>query len=162
MEGIIIRPLIAVNPSDNKGMTYEWCKGIETRQITICFRKKGVVSGDHYHTGNDPSKNPEKFLILNGAVRFVACNGRETLDNIIEEGVNEIIIQHSIIHALIPLDKGITFLEQRMTVYNPEDNDTFPSEQFLDYLNDSRKINHGAFNKYKTIVRNLRLMQGYG
>lgn len=79
MKGIIIKPIQSVNPQDSRGLTYEWCKELTTQQLTFCQRYKGNSSGNHYHTGIDPAKNPERVLVVQGQIRLRTCNGLETV-----------------------------------------------------------------------------------
>ncbi|MDO8563585.1 MAG: hypothetical protein Q7R87_01100 [Nanoarchaeota archaeon] len=158
MKGLLIRQLDPVNLPDRRGAIYEWCKGDGTRQITICSRNPNIVSGNHYHMGIDPSKNPERVLILSGAVRIVACNGLENIDKIVEGEFSEISISPLIVHSYISLDKKLILIEQRKTVYETFNSDTFHAESFLDYLNMSgKKVSTKAINKYmKTVESFLR------
>ena len=64
MEGIQINRIISSDFADPRGPTYEWCKGLLGQQVTIFYRNAGIIAGNHYHKGNDPSKNPEFFFLL--------------------------------------------------------------------------------------------------
>ena len=57
-KGIQINKKNPININDLRGQTYEWCKGIPGLQISIYIRPPNFPSGNHYHKGKDPSKNP--------------------------------------------------------------------------------------------------------
>ncbi len=149
MDGVSFRQIEPVNADDPKGLTYEWCKGIPGMQVTCCLRNAGKISGNHYHRGDDPSKNPERMLILSGSCDLITCDGTQTVVHFLRQPPLEIIIQPSILHAFLPKE-NINFLEYRATVFNPENNDTFPAESFVEYLkNKCRPINREAILSYQ-------------
>ena len=128
-EGIKIKKYIPVDPKDPKGVTYDWCKGETGLQVTICKRKKGIIFGNHYHKGEDPSKNPEKIFLINGKVRMKAENKLgQRFDIIIEEDC-EIIIQPNVLHIFEALT-DVAFIEYRSTVYDKEKPDTYPANTY--------------------------------
>lgn len=71
-----------VNETDPKGKnTWEW-KFRDGRQITVYRRPRGFVTC-HVHSGSDPSKNPERMLLLYGKAQITFYRpGRE--DNSME------------------------------------------------------------------------------
>ena len=62
MRGAYIMKIEGVDPNDSRGRTWEWRK--VGKQVTILERKKGAVFGQHYHKGEDSSKNPEQFFLV--------------------------------------------------------------------------------------------------
>jgi len=147
MKGIIIKPLSPVNVIDIRGPTYEWCKGLPGKQITFCIRKEKAITGNHYHKGLDPSKKPERAIILKGNIRLIAFDGKELIDNLVSPW-NEIIISPNIVHTYIPQEECL-FAEYRETVFNRDNTDTFPSSTFPDYLKlQNMPFNEGLFNKF--------------
>ena len=62
--GFEVSKIAPADPNDPRGMTYGWKLNEERqiKQITILERRKGHKFGGHYHRGDDPSKNPEKFF----------------------------------------------------------------------------------------------------
>ena len=40
----------------------------------IIRRKKGSIAGNHYHTGSDPTRNPEIQFVVSGKISFYAKN----------------------------------------------------------------------------------------
>lgn len=128
-EGISIRKLEQINTSDKRGPTYEWCKNIPGLQITIYKRKKGSSCGNHFHKGEDKSKNPERFLLLKGSLKLEAKNEiNQTMKKEIEP-ISEILIYPNVLHSFYPLT-SIMYLEYRSTVYDRNNEDVYPEEQF--------------------------------
>ncbi|MEK6926054.1 MAG: hypothetical protein AABW50_02130 [Nanoarchaeota archaeon] len=130
-----------INPvgEDPRGPTYEWCKGIPGIQLTVCKRHKGVVSGNHYHKGDDPSKNPERLLLVNGNFKLIARNdmAEKHLEAIINEG-DELIIHPGILHSFEALT-DITFLEYRQTIFNKACPDTYAEDTYSSYISQLRE-----------------------
>ena len=155
MEGIRIQQIYPANLDINKGATYEWCKGQETRQLTLCYRKAGVISGNHFHTGKDVSKNPERVLLISGKINLITYDGEETIEQIVEKEASEITIEPNILHSYISLNDSI-FIEQRLSIFDPEDTDAFPADRFQPHLQGlNQKVNLEALQTY------LKLMDHY-
>ena len=51
---------------DERGATHYFDTD-RTGQFIIAYRKKGSVSGQHYHKGTATAKNPEQIIIMQGA-----------------------------------------------------------------------------------------------
>jgi dTDP-4-dehydrorhamnose 3,5-epimerase-like enzyme len=84
-------------------------------------RKKGAVSGRHYHKGKHPSKNPERFFVLYGKMKLYAKDlktGQET-EQVIAP-FTEIQISPNIYHELLALGDSI-FLEFKNEPYGYDD-----------------------------------------
>ncbi len=65
--------LINVTPfsfigQDERGTTAEITIERSGKVLSI-FRKEGTVFGNHYHSGSEPTKNPEIFWLLHGALK---------------------------------------------------------------------------------------------
>ncbi|MEK6843997.1 MAG: hypothetical protein AABX83_01075 [Nanoarchaeota archaeon] len=133
MKGVKINELEAVNLYDIRGFTYEWMKGGRCEQLTLCYRKADKISGNHYHKGKDISKNPETTLLISGKLKLIMCDGKETIEKIIEKEGTEIIICPDILHTYRAIT-DVVFLEYRKSIFNPSDSDTFSSETFESYL----------------------------
>jgi oxalate decarboxylase/phosphoglucose isomerase-like protein (cupin superfamily) len=120
------------NLNDPRGPIYEWCKGLPGMQLTIYERKKGISLGNHYHKGEDPSKNPEILFLAKGEFKLVAYDkqGRR-FEADVQEG-QEIKISPYVLHALKTLT-DIILLEYRSNIFNKEKPDTYLSslEDFL-------------------------------
>jgi len=54
---------------DERGTIYEFSTRPSSYFIVI-YRKKGTVSGSHYHKGTIQSKNPEMFYLVSGEVEL--------------------------------------------------------------------------------------------
>ena len=123
-EGLIIRKLNQIDPYDSRGPTYEWSKNIPGLQITLYKRKKGSTCGNHYHKGEDKSKNPERFLLINGLLQIEAKNAiKQTMKKKIE-AVSEILIYPNVLHSFYPLT-DIIYIEYRSTVFDPNNKDVY-------------------------------------
>lgn len=147
MEGVRIQELEAIN-INHKGPTYEWMKGNECRQLTLCYRKANTISGNHFHAGKDISKNPELVLLISGQLKLIVCNGKEAIEQTVEKYPAEIEIFPNILHTYKAIS-DIIFLEYRRNIYNPADSDTFPVEAFESYLNQKNMpVNKEAIKKF--------------
>jgi len=103
-------------------------------ELATYVRKKGSVFGNHYHLGTDPSKDPEKFILLQGAVRLEATDiGAPNRDDLDERilAVSEIII-HPYIHHRFTALTDVLFMEPRTTFFakGKEDNHTSHATYF--------------------------------
>lgn len=116
-------------------LTQIWCSGISGKQVTLYTRKKGKVSGAHYHTGKDPSKNPERFLPLEGKMKLKTFNGRQW--NFFPlENRKELLIPPLLFHESL-IEEDSTFIEYRATPFNPEAPDTFTHETYESHLKEA-------------------------
>jgi len=122
MNGVIIRKVTAIK--NERGTTIEWCKGMSGKQVTIYTRKSGQEFADHYHTGADISKNPERFFLITGNVSFHCedMNTKESASFILTSGM-ELLIDPYIYHKAKALEDSI-FLEYRMTEFDSNHSDT--------------------------------------
>ncbi len=95
---------------DERGGTFGYVGG-PYGEIMIIRRKKGSIAGNHYHTGSDPTRNPEIQFVVSGKISFYARN----LDTG-EEGTftvspnTEIRISPMIFHRMEMLENTV-FLE---------------------------------------------------
>lgn len=103
---------------------------IDDRPVEIqrCIKKKGCVSGSHYHLGNDPAKNPERLVICLGKVALQlawpdSLEAAVLLDLTKEDMIVKISIPPLIWHQLTWQSDG--YLEEiRCTVLDPANDDT--------------------------------------
>lgn len=51
---------------DERGATHYFDTD-RTGQFIIAYRKRGSISGRHYHKGTAPTKNPEQLILMQGA-----------------------------------------------------------------------------------------------
>ena len=97
---------------DERGDTFGYVpNGRDIREVLIVRRKKGSVAGNHYHTGSDPSRNPEIQYIITGKIKFYAKNletGKE--ETLILDPNTEIRIHPNIFHKLEMMEDTV-FLE---------------------------------------------------
>lgn len=78
-----IKPL----KKDERGLTYGFSTR-KSRYFLVLNRKKGSVSGRHYHAGASKSKNPEIFYLIKGRARLIVRDMKsknKTKTYIIEE-----------------------------------------------------------------------------
>ena len=72
MKGVEIIELPVVKENE-KGIAYE-TDNRNSSKFLLLKRKKGTISGGHHHTGKNPLKNPEIFIILDGEAKVVLKN----------------------------------------------------------------------------------------
>lgn len=134
MNGIKIEKIQPLANGDSRGETFELFKGFPGLQVTYYKRKQGMKFACHFHTGEDPSKNPELFFLLQGKVKIVAENGKtQEKEEIIVEERNMITIEKGVYHEFEALS-DVSFLEYRSTLFDERKSDCFPKEEYLDYL----------------------------
>lgn len=81
---IKVTPL-ALMGQDDRGSNYTWdCS--RTGEFILCYRNAGSSSGQHYHEGKSPNKDPEVLYLLSGKAELHWC----TLDKRDEMFVIEI------------------------------------------------------------------------
>ena len=109
---------------DSRGQVWEW-KFKDGRQVTLFTRKQGVHFAHHYHTGSDPSKNPERFFLVSGRVKVTwwESNNKKHTRNV--RPGSEIIIPARVPHCFDALE-DCTFLEYRTTHFDPKHSDVLP------------------------------------
>jgi hypothetical protein len=108
-----------------KGTTIEWCKGKPGMQVTVYYRAKDTFFAQHFHKGEDSSKKPELFLLLQGKIEFTYIDPStgEKISHIIEQGT-EVKVQPYVKHQAKALENCI-FIEYRSQVFNTEHSDTY-------------------------------------
>jgi dTDP-4-dehydrorhamnose 3,5-epimerase-like enzyme len=124
MKKVIIRTVPAIE--NEKGRTIEWCRGLPGQQVSVYYRKKGQQFAHHFHKGEDPAKNPERFFLIAGKVEisFFDPDTQEKEKQIIEAG-EEMLIYPQVHHEAKALEDSI-FIEYRETVFDPNRSDTYP------------------------------------
>ncbi|MFH1788591.1 MAG: hypothetical protein ABH834_04350 [Candidatus Altiarchaeota archaeon] len=101
----------APSSEDDRGRITKYLLAEPAEEVVVVERKKGTVSGNHYHKGLDPSKNPESLYLVKGKVRFKAKNletGEETEE--VLEPLTEVRTYPRVYHRLEALQDCI-FLE---------------------------------------------------
>ena len=127
---VIIRKIEPADPDDERGPTYEWCRGLPGKQVSIYVRKRWSWFGNHFHGGRDPSKNPERFFLARGKVWFQAFEGKKRIVNGIIGSGAEIIIYPGILHSMRALT-DVIFVEYRETEFDKSKSDTYPEEEYF-------------------------------
>lgn len=142
MKGVKIVKIAPVS-RDSRGETRELFTGLPGRQMVLYKRKKGAVFGRHFHKGIDPSKNPERMFIISGRLEFFAYDGQsgETLRTKIS-GNTYLTIAKGIYHEMRALS-DVFFIEYRSTIFDKENPDTFPQEDYDEYI----KSGKGGFRE---------------
>ncbi len=131
---VSIRELHCANENNPRGKTtFEW-RHQDGRQITVYYRKYGNTSELHFHKGEDPSKDPEYFLLLSGELEFYfqTTEGEEGkfVVSAIEGAPQEIIIPPYVLHQITPLT-DICYVEYRSTLFDPNSSDCYTKEEFM-------------------------------
>lgn len=87
--------------ADDRGQTISYVADNKLKHILILRRKKGSVSGSHYHTGTDPAKNPEIQYIISGKVKLTVkdLKSNEQEQHILTENT-EVRIFPNIFHKI--------------------------------------------------------------
>ena len=128
----LIHKLLPADESNDRGKrTWEW-KMKNGPQVTVYRRNQGEKFGFHFHKGNDPSKNPERLLLLAGvaSVKLSDMGGHKrkiTLDA--SQAPVELVIYPYILHELKAL-KNCVYIEFRQTHFDPTNQDCYPVESF--------------------------------
>ena len=92
-----------------------------TGEFLLVYRKAGTVSGQHYHKGISPGKNPEDLLLVQGSAKLhwkdLLTNKEETIELIAPVRVK---ISANTWHALTAIS-DIVFVELNSLVDGSED-----------------------------------------
>jgi len=96
---------------DDRGSVSGYVANEKIKEVLIVKRRKGSVSGNHYHTGSDPTRNPEIQFIISGKMRLIAKNldTNEQEQHILTENT-EIRIYPRVFHRIEMLEDTI-FIE---------------------------------------------------
>ena len=122
--GLVIRSVPSI--VTEKGTTIEWCEGLPGRQVSIYYRKKGSHFANHYHTGSDPSKNPERFFLIQGKVEIKYRNLKkkdERMKTAIVKAGQEMLVYPYTYHEALALEDCF-FIEYRETEFDQKNPDT--------------------------------------
>jgi dTDP-4-dehydrorhamnose 3,5-epimerase-like enzyme len=134
MTGITIQQILPKNPNDPRGETVELFQGRLGKQVTLYRRVKGAKFGNHFHKGDDPSKNPEIFYLISGEVVLSAENGKthQTEQFTVTAG-HQILIDPGVYHEFEALC-DVVFIEYRATVFDPAHPDCYTKDEYEEYL----------------------------
>ena len=70
---------------DERGQAYGF-PSRESGYFIVINRKKGTVSGKHYHKGLSKSRDPEIFYLIKGEIKLVAKNVKTGETSVLEVG----------------------------------------------------------------------------
>lgn len=132
MQGYTIKKLNPANPNNPRGgRTWEWRLN-DGKQISAMRRLKNEDFGNHFHKGEDPSKNPELILFLAGVteVEFLDKNGKYSKEKIdANKEPIELIIEPWTLHRFVG-KTDVFYIEPRLSYFDPASPDTYPAEEF--------------------------------
>lgn len=108
--------------ADDRGVTTEF--PIERLgNAMFVFRKAGTISGNHYHKGIEPNKNPEILWILHGEINFAYRQlHEENWQELIVKAPSKIEINAGVWHTITAIT-DISMLE--LNSLEQHINDTF-------------------------------------
>jgi quercetin dioxygenase-like cupin family protein len=111
---------IDVKAIDERGALHYFSTD-RTGEFLLVYRKAGTISGQHYHKGKSPGKNPEEMLLVQGSITM-NCKNLETnvSDTITIEAPSRVIIEANVWHEVKALT-DIIFIELNSLVDGSED-----------------------------------------
>ena len=134
---IDIRKIEVVNPHDCRGLTYEVFKGHHMEQVTASKRYAGTKSGDHFHKGGSPSRNPEINFILAGKGVFEIHDWRNDRINLnLEVKEGDLITIPPIVYHTLHAVTDIIILERMVVPFDPNNSDIYRGlDKYEEYIN---------------------------
>lgn len=142
-KGLEIITIESKNPNDSRGPTHEMWPYQFFGQITFYTRYKNTTSGEHYHLGDDKSKNPEEIFLVSGMALLTLYNPQMQKLELSVKGGSNILIYPGVWHSIKSLRSKIIIAEPRRTRFNPEKPDTY-RVTLDEYL---RLISNGHFSQ---------------
>jgi dTDP-4-dehydrorhamnose 3,5-epimerase-like enzyme len=111
---------IDVKAIDERGALHYFSTN-RTGEFLLVYRKAGTISGQHYHKGKSPGKNPEEILLVQGSITMNWKNlGTEEQGTITIEAPSRVIIEANVWHEVKALT-DIIFIELNSLVEGSED-----------------------------------------
>lgn len=111
---------IDVKAIDERGALHYFSTD-RTGEFLLVYRKVGTISGQHYHKGKSPGKNPEEMLLVQGSITMNWKNlGTEEQGTITIEAPSRVIIEANVWHEVKALT-DIIFIELNSLVEGSED-----------------------------------------
>jgi dTDP-4-dehydrorhamnose 3,5-epimerase-like enzyme len=111
---------IDVKAIDERGALHYFSTN-RTGEFLLVYRKAGTISGQHYHKGKSPGKNPEIMLLVQGSITMNWKNlGTEEQGTITIEAPSRVIIEANVWHEVKALT-DIIFIELNSLVEGSED-----------------------------------------
>ncbi len=92
---------------DERGTTAEIVLDRSGKTLSI-YRKEGTVFGNHYHEGKEITKNPEKFYLLFGKLKFEYKQvGQNEWSEIILDQPAKVDIYPNVVHRVTALKDSV-------------------------------------------------------
>ena len=111
---------IDVKAIDDRGALHHFSTD-RTGEFLLVYRKAGTISGQHYHKGKSPGKNPEEMLLVQGSITMNWKNLETNVsDTITIEAPSRVIIEANVWHEVKALT-DIIFIELNSLVDGSED-----------------------------------------
>lgn len=111
---------IDVKAIDERGALHYFSTN-RTGEFLLVYRKAGTISGQHYHKGKSPGKNPEEMLLVQGSIHMEWKNLlTEAKGNLTIEAPSRVIIEANVWHEVKALT-DIIFLELNSLAEGSED-----------------------------------------
>ena len=111
---------IDVKAIDERGALHYFSTN-RTGEFLLVYRKAGTISGQHYHKGKSPGKNPEEMLLVQGSITMNWKNLETNVsDTITIEAPSRVIIEANVWHEVKALT-DIIFIELNSLVEGSED-----------------------------------------
>jgi dTDP-4-dehydrorhamnose 3,5-epimerase-like enzyme len=111
---------IDVKAIDERGALHYFSTN-RTGEFLLVYRKAGTISGQHYHKGKSPGKNPEEMLLVQGSIHMEWKNLlTEEKGNLTIEAPSRVIIEANVWHEVKALT-DIIFIELNSLAEGSED-----------------------------------------
>jgi len=111
---------IDVKAIDERGALHYFSTS-RTGEFLLVYRNAGTISGQHYHKGKSPGKNPEEMLLVQGSIEMEWKNLlTEEKGNLTIEAPSRVIIEANVWHEVKALT-DIIFLELNSLAEGSED-----------------------------------------
>jgi dTDP-4-dehydrorhamnose 3,5-epimerase-like enzyme len=111
---------IDVKAIDERGALHYFSTD-RTGEFLLVYRKAGTISGQHYHKGKSPGKNPEQMLLVQGSIIMNWKNlSTEEQGTITIEAPSRVIIEANVWHEVKALT-DIIFIELNSLAEGSED-----------------------------------------
>ena len=111
---------IDVKAIDERGALHYFSTN-RTGEFLLVYRNAGTISGQHYHKGKSPGKNPEEMLLVQGSIQMEWKNLlTEEKGNLTIEAPSRVIIEANVWHEVKALT-DIIFLELNSLAEGSED-----------------------------------------
>jgi dTDP-4-dehydrorhamnose 3,5-epimerase-like enzyme len=111
---------IDVKAIDERGALHFFSTN-RTGEFLLVYRKAGTISGQHYHKGKSPGKNPEEMLLVQGSITMNWKNLETNVsDSFTIEAPSRVIIEANVWHEVKALT-DIIFIELNSLADGSED-----------------------------------------